>query len=162
MDENIKNSVNARKIAFTSAYEINNDIEKEINALFEQIENFALTCHDVMDFETKFATSPLNTEYINLFTKIATTCKPITYESDNDVKSDAEYVKDEVLSDLKYTADEIARPVRRKVKGAIYDKMRDIPVIKDVMLAKQYKDLGESLVPNKKEEDIDDWNKKCN
>ena len=156
MDENIKNSINARKIAFTNAYEINDTIQKEIDELFSRIEAFGNTCNDVMDFETKFASNPLNTEYINLFTKIATTCKPITYESDNDVKSDAEYVKDEVVSDLKYAADEVARPVRRQVKGAIYDKMRDIPVIKDVMLAKQYKDFGESLVPNKKEEDIDD------
>ncbi|MBO4245356.1 MAG: hypothetical protein J5892_01295 [Bacilli bacterium] len=159
MDENIKNSIKARKEAFTNAYIIEDQsLLKMIDDLFNKINEFGTTCRDVMDFETKFAISPLNQEYIDLFTKIATTSKPIIYESNEDVKSDAEYLKDEIMDDLKYASKEITRPVRRNIKAKLYDKVRDIPGVSQVMLAKQYHDLGKSITGGYQNDDEEDEN----
>ncbi len=155
MDQNIVNSINARKEAFTNAYIIEDQkILKKIDDLFNQINDFGSKCSDVLDFETKFQSSPLNQEYINLFTTIVTTCKPVAFESNNEVKSNSEYLKDEVVSDLKYAADELARPIRRNIKQKIYDKARDIPGVSEVMMAKQYSDLADKYT-NKRGNDND-------
>ena len=63
--------IDSRKVALTSSYEGNDpEILKMIDEFFIRVEEFAHSCTDIADLETKFATSPLNTEYTNLFTKI--------------------------------------------------------------------------------------------
>ena len=92
--EVVKSCVESRKNTIYSAYEINNEeLQARIDELFQKIEDFARGCTGVTDFESKFATSELNQEYINLFTDIATSCNPIMHESEQntEVKSDGEY-----------------------------------------------------------------------
>ena len=144
MEETVKISIDARKNAFYNAYNItDNNIKNKIDDLFNRINELGMTCSNSMDFETKFATSELNQEYINLFTEIATTCTPITYtgEPRDDIKSDAEYVMDDALSEAKYIAEDITSPMRHQAYQATYDAARDIPVVGQVMEANQYVDL---------------------
>ena len=144
MNELIKASIDSRLNAFYNAYDITQvDIKNKIEDLFKRIEEFGSTCSDNMDFETKFATSPLNQEYIELFTLVATSCpaKKIETTDNSDVKSDSEYVKDEIVSDIKYAADDLTQPIRRQAYQQAYDKARDIPVVGEVMNAKQHFDF---------------------
>ena len=160
MNENVKNSIDARKLAFFSAYQIDDEnLKKEINDLFEQINKLGLTCTDAADFENKFQSSPLNQEYMELFKKTALACKPVVIEHINDVIDDkAENIKNEVVNDLANAAADVTRPARRRIKWKIYDILRDIPIIKEFIIARQYKEFGESLIPNKKDEDNNDRN----
>ena len=130
MNEYVKQSIDGRKMAFSSAYELTDVYKKKVDELFKRIEEFGKDCTDAMDFETKFMASPLNTEYTNLFTEVASNCKYILPPPvDNpDVKSDKEQVVDEVLSDAKYIAREISMPARRKAREAFDSKMRDTPL----------------------------------
>ena len=131
MDSVVKQSIDSRKQAFTSCYEINNpDIQKKIDDLFKRITDFGKDCEDVMDFETKFATSPLNQEYTDLFTEVASKCKPIIREAlrDENNPDDKEYLRKEVLSEAKYVADEISMPARRAAREEFDKKMRDTPL----------------------------------
>ena len=67
MNEYVKNSIDARKQSFYTAYEITDkDIENKIEDLFKKICEFGETCSDAMDFENKFQSSELNNEYINI------------------------------------------------------------------------------------------------
>ena len=143
MNEMVKMSIDGRRNAFFSAYEINDDsITEEINDLFARIEEFGCTCKDATEFETAFATSPLNTEYINLFTKVAQTCKPIVYESEpQEVKSDEEILKEELESEAKYRMKEATLPARRVAREAVTQAARSTPVVGDLMQAKQTFDL---------------------
>ena len=106
MDKIVKLSIEARRNAFDTSYEIKDeDLKKEIDVLFEKINKLGEEAKDAMDFETKFASSPLNTEYTNLFTKIASCSKPIIHESapDHHIKSDEEYVtEDQCLQEEKH------------------------------------------------------------
>ena len=154
MIEQIKTSIEARKQAFYNAYEIENSkLKEEIENLFKRIEEYANTFNDLLEFETAFATSDLNNEYIALFTKIATTEKSKLPEvkEDEDIENEEEkqkgvlgMVADEVKEDVKYR-------VRRKAYTETYDKVRDIPVVGDAMNIKQHVDFF-SRFKKKKEE----------
>ena len=143
MNEMVKMSIDGRRNAFFSAYEVKDDnLVKEINDLFMKIEEFGSNCKDAMEFETAFATSPLNTEYINLFTKIAGSCKPIVYESEPvNVKSDEEIAREELESDARYIAREATLPARRLAREKVESAARNTPVVGDLMQAKQTMDL---------------------
>lgn len=69
MDINIKNSIDARKTAL-DMYNDKKIIEKK-EELFKRIYELGESSKDITDFETKFQTSTLNTEYINLITEAA-------------------------------------------------------------------------------------------
>ena len=155
MDEAIKLSIDARKNAFYNAYNItDNNIKNKIDDLFNRINEFGKTCSNSMDFETKFASSELNQEYINLFTEVATTCSPITYASEprDDIKSDAEYVLDDALSEAKYIAEDISSPMRHQAYQATYDAVRDIPGVGQVMEANQYLNLFNKVTGRNKDD----------
>lgn len=130
MDEQIKNSIEGRKYAFLNAYEITDEkLKKKIDTLFQKIEEFGKNCKDLMDFETKFQASPLNKEYTDLFTEIATKCKPIERKvNDTPVKSDKEYMKDEIASEARYQVKNLTLPARRKAREEFDKKMRDTPL----------------------------------
>ncbi len=143
MNDIVKMSIDGRKNAFYSAYEINDDnIKKEIDELFDKIYDFGKDCKDSTQFEVAFATSPLNTEYINLFTKVAQSCKPIVYESaPANVKSDEQIAKEELESELRYQAKEATLPARRIAREAVDKAARRTPILGDVIQAKQTMDL---------------------
>ena len=130
MNEYVKQSIDSRKIAFTNAYKLTDEYQKKVNELFNKIEDFGRECNDAMDFETKFSTSSLNQEYIDLFSEIATKCEVITRDEtlDPTVKSDKEYLMDEVKSEAKYVIDDITMPARRKAREEFDSKLRDTPL----------------------------------
>ena len=100
-----------------------------MDALFEKIYEFGKTCKDGMDFETKFASSPLNQEYINMFTKVAQKCKAKEIAHvENNVKSTGEQIMDDVGSDARYLARELSMPARRKARMEMDSKMRNTPL----------------------------------
>lgn len=143
MNDIVKMSIDGRKTAFYSAYEIKDEsLIKEIDELFNKIYEFCEDCKDSMQFETAFATSPLNTEYINLFTKVAQTCPPIVREeAPTNVKSDEEQLKEELESEAKYRMKEATLPARRIAREAATQAARRTPIVGDVMQAKQTLDL---------------------
>ena len=130
MNEYIKQSIEGRKIAFTNSYELTSELQKRTDNLFKKIEELGNSCNDVMDFETKFASSPLSIEYNNLFTEIATTCKPIISNTTegSSVKSDKEYLTSEVKDEAKYLIKDATLPIRRKAREEFDRKMRDTPL----------------------------------
>lgn len=130
MKEDIKRSIDARKDSFKTLYELTDDVEKEINDLFDKIHKFGETCSDSMDFETKFANNPLNQEYINLFTSVSSKCKAKTLpkEDDTPVKSTGEKVLEDIESEARYMADDLTYPARRKAREEFDSKLRDTPL----------------------------------
>ena len=130
MNEYVKQSIEGRKMAFSSAYELTDVYKKKVDELFKRIEDFGKDCTDAMDFESKFAASPLNKEYSDLFTEVASNCKYILPPPvDNpDVKSDKEYLRDEAISDAKYLAKDLTLPARRAAREEFDKKMRDTPL----------------------------------
>ena len=130
MDSVVKSCIDGRRMAFSSAYELTDVYKKKVDDLFKRIEDFGKDCTDAMDFETKFASSPLNKEYTDLFTEVASNCKyilPPPVDNPN-VKSDAEYYKEEAISDAKYLAKDLTMPARRKAREEFDKKMRDTPL----------------------------------
>lgn len=143
MNDLVKNSIEGRKDAIYNTYNVTEQsIIDKIEDLFRRISEFGENCVDNMDFENKFAVSELNQEYIQLFTEIATTCTPVVRAvEEREVKSDAEYARDELESELRYQAKEATLPMRRKMRQEAYDEARDTPIIGDIMNVKQHIDF---------------------
>lgn len=156
MDNIIKQSIDSRKQAIYNMYNVTGDMEAKVEDLFNRMYEFGNTCSDSMDFETKLATSPLNTEYINLFTELSTTCsmKTIDTGDTSDIKSEGEILRDEVASDMKEAALDITRPARRQMNQEIYDKVSDVPGVSTVLSAKQHFDFFSKF--KKRKDDINE------
>lgn len=129
---NIETAIKSRKDAFFAAYDIKDEsLLKEIEDLFDRISEFGKTCSDYMDFETKFATSPLNQEYINLFTKAATTgtskLQPVQENNEPEI-SEEERLQAEMADDLRFAAKEATQPLRHQAYMAGTEAMRSTKV----------------------------------
>ena len=138
MNEMVKNSVESRRTAIFSSYEITDEkLLKKIEDYFNKLNEFASSYDDVMKFETEFASSPLAKEYTDLFVEISKLDNP-------------EEKKDNVILDeLKYDAKIHAR---RKAYQETYDVARDLPVIGEAMNIKQHYDFFSRFKKNKKDE----------
>ena len=155
MDESVKACIKGRLDAIYNAYEINDeDIKKKIVDFSMKREDLGYSCQDSMDFETKFA-SDLSKEYTDLFTLIVSSCPAKTIEhTENHVMSDAEYIADSAGVEARCMVDDITMPARRKARQEAYDAARDVPVLGEVMTAKQHFDFFSRF--KKKKEDKKD------
>ena len=74
---------------------------------------------------------------------IATSCPQNVVETVEkpSVKSDAEYVLDEMASEARYQAKEISMPMRRQMRQEAESAARNTPIIGDIMEVKQYMDF---------------------
>ena len=127
MEEYTKQSIDARYDAFFNAYEINDDyIKDDIEDLFKRIREFGESCKDIGEFEQKFASSPLNQEYIDLFTEVATKCDRKEYAAP--VFNEQEHTEQMIMDNTKHMVEDATRPIRRKLRWKMQDKMRDTPL----------------------------------
>ena len=129
---NIETAIKSRKDAFFTAYDIKDQATiAEIEDLFNRITEFGKTCSDYMDFETKFATSPLNQEYINMFTKVATSStskmQPIVDEPKDEI-SEEERLKKEAADDARFAVKEAMSPLRHQAYEARTQALRSTKV----------------------------------
>lgn len=108
------------------SYELTEDAKKDIDELFKRIEEFGNTCKDAMDFEAKFASSPLNQEYIDMFTKVAKKCKVKGLDDGGSGKG--KKVLEDIESDAKYLADDLTMPARRQARMKMDSKLRSTPL----------------------------------
>lgn len=127
MEASVKASIDSRKSSFEMSYELTDDARKDIDELFTRIEEFGNSCKDAMDFEAKFASSPLNQEYIDMFTKIAKKCKVKGLDTSSDDSKGKRILK-EAGSDAKYLADDLTMPARRQARMKFDQKMRSTPL----------------------------------
>ena len=162
MNDLVRNSIESGKNAILNGYNITEQsIIDKLEDLFNRISEFGESCSDSMDFESKFANSQLNQEYIQLFTEIATTCQQIVRQSEENrhVKSDAKYVADNIKSEIRYQTRNATEPIRRQIRQETYNATRDMPVVGDIMQAKQMMDLfGRFRKKNKKDKNKKEGN----
>ena len=140
MDQIVKSSIDARKQAFFTAYNITDkETINKIEELFTKINKFGEECSDAGEFESKFQSSPLNQEYIDMFTLVASKCPAnILQNNTNDnVTSTADQVADEINSEIRYQVNEATMPARRMAREKMESEMRSTPIIGDAMEIKQ-------------------------
>jgi len=135
MNEVLKPSIESRKSALFSSYDIKDPGNlKAIEDYFKKVEEFAKDYNDVMEFETAFASSPLQQEYSDLFVQIMNTENTIDGVAPV-VEVEQEYTASDELRD------DLNRAVRRRARQDAYNKARDIPIVGDAMTAKQHFDF---------------------
>lgn len=142
MDEYVKQSIDTRRNAFSASYEISAEMQKKIDKLFSQIEELGLKCKDVGEFEAEFSKSPLNQQYLDLFTEIATGATAKNSMAGDSVAAEVKgsAAKDTikgVAGGMAESAVERAKsrvlPTRAAVHQKTYDVARDIPVVGDAI-----------------------------
>ena len=132
MNKDIKLTIDARKNAIFSSYNVDDKkmIDK-IDNLFDRINKFGEEFKDVGEFEKEFASSSLNTEYINIFTELAQ--QQINVEKPNIGAT----IVDSLGSEIKNSV----MPSRAVMADKRDSAIRNIPVVGDVIDAKQKIDL---------------------
>ena len=136
MDQYIKQAIDARKNVFFDSYNISSEKTiNNINELFDKIYSLGESCKDITEFESKFSTSELNQEYINMITKVAT--------SPEQLMSDRNFAKEEV--------DLMKRRVKNDLKEEARKATSDIPIVGDIDYVRQAKDMFNMFRKNKDE-----------
>lgn len=137
MDETIKMSIESRKNAIINTYELSASEKEEVNNLFSKIEQLGMESKDSGEFETKLAASPLNQEYIDLFTKIATS-NASKEAKENMVATSAASAAESIVRNA--VGAEIPT-TRAAVHQKAYDAARDVPILGEALEVKQYADF---------------------
>ena len=141
MEQNVKQSIEARRSAIFATYEVGEELTKKVEKLFGEIEKLGMKCKDVGEFETEFAKSPLNQQYLDLFTEVATNGQ-VKAEILQTVPSGtpsgigemmAESVVEGVADRAMEQAERAVMPTRAAVHQEAYDAVRDIPVVGDAI-----------------------------
>ncbi|MDR2010261.1 MAG: hypothetical protein LBQ22_07250 [Bacteroidales bacterium] len=115
MNTTIQNSIQSRRNALTEYYNLPQDALQKTDNLFERITQFGQQFEDPADFETKFMASPLNNEYVNLFSEFALYVK--TPEGTLTVEEQRKVV-------AKENAESVAKhQIERGIKGAIVRRL---------------------------------------
>lgn len=135
MNDLVKNCVESRRTAIFNAYDVKNqDNLNRIEEFFKKLEEFANNYNDVMEFESAFAASPLNQEYLDLFTQIASTETAKNINVD-DYKQDPLNLSKEDVGEM--VVDEVVSDATTRARGlayrAAYDKVKDVPVVGDAI-----------------------------
>jgi len=143
MNDQIKLSIDGRKAAFENTYELTPDAKKKIDVLFKKIENLGLECKDSADFEAKLAASPLNQDYINLFTELSQTCKSklVSNQTVDTAPSGGDVAKDLLETQVDLSVNGAVQHVRGRAYRAGLDKARDIPGVGEAIDIKNKIDL---------------------
>ena len=143
MDQNVKTSIDAHKNAITSTYTLEGELKTKFDELFKKIEALGKTAKDSADFEAKFASSPLNQAYMDLFTEIATknTATGLKGVESASGKSMGEMVAEGVMDQAGSRIKQAVIPTRAQVHQAAFDKARDIPGVGEAMAIKQHVDF---------------------
>jgi hypothetical protein len=150
MDEYVKNSIDSRKNALFATYDVKDaEILKKIDALFIEIDKLGKESKDAMDFEAKFAASPLNQQYLDLFTEVATKCSPKVAAPSADAAAATAAAEQQFKEGLiQGTAEGLANdaihrvvPTRAAVHQKAYDAARDIPGVGEALSIKQHADF---------------------
>lgn len=137
MDEIVKSCIESRKNAIVNAYTLNDSQKKEVDDLFVEIEKLGLESTDAGDFEAKFANSPLNSRYMDLFTKIATE----SAKSDTTSSIATGVAKGVAESTIRNAVGASIPTTRAAVHQEVYDKARDIPGVGEALGIKQHLDF---------------------
>ncbi len=137
MDEYIKQSVDSRKNAIINAYELSAADTKKVDELFSKIEALAKKCKDVNDFESQFAASPLNQEYMGIFADLAQSSKLKGAAAPDTSKVVDDIMVKNAVSGVADTAMDRAKravlPTRASINQAGYDAARSVPVLDDAI-----------------------------
>ena len=140
MDKYVKQSIDARKDAIFAAYQVGDEGKKKVEKLFSEIEKFGADCKDVGDFEAKFAASPLNQKYLDLFTELATISTPAKAAAAPKVKVGgivASNIAGGVVENAATRAKNAVLPTRAAVNQTAYDAARKIPGVGDAIDIKE-------------------------
>ncbi len=143
MDEYIKQSIDSRKQAMFNTYEVGAGEKKKIDALFSEIEKLGRQCKDVGEFEAEFNKSPLNQQYLDLFTEVATSSKvKSAIVDDAKAKSTKKQTVGKMVAEgmVEGAADNALRqakdavlPTRAAVHQEAHDALQKVPVVGDAM-----------------------------
>ena len=137
MDKYVKQSIDARRDAIFAAYQVGDEGKKKIDKLFFEIEKLGETAKDAGDFEAKFAASPLNQKYLDLFTEVATNSQvkvaaPKVSKSEISKMVAGGTALGVTESALDQAVNNVV-PTRAAVNQEVTDAVRKTPVLGDVM-----------------------------
>ena len=142
MDKYIESSIKARKDAIFNAYEVTDaGILKKIDSLFGEINTLGRSCKDVSEFENKFAVSPLNQKYMDIFTELAQAQATANVAGSFVKHAAVGAATNAVRGAITNATGGVVPTSRAAAHQKVMDVARDIPGVGEAMSIKQHVDF---------------------
>ena len=142
MDKYIESSIKTRKDAIFNAYEVTDaGILKKIDSLFGEINTLGRSCKDVSEFENKFAASPLNQKYMDIFTELAQAQATANVAGSFAKQAAVGAATNAARGAIMSTTNGAVPTSRAAAHQKVMDAARDIPGVGEALEVKQYADL---------------------
>ena len=144
MDDIVKASIDARKNSLFQLYEIDDEkFCEKVDKIFAEMAELGEDCKNSQEFEARLAASPLNDKYVALFTDASRRFKSKYDGGSAKVLSKKDIAKDvaaSVLDSARIYAESAVQPLTHEAHYEAKQKMRDMPVVGEVMQAKNIAD----------------------
>ena len=139
MDQYVLSSIEVRRKSIFDTYIIDDpDFVEKANNVFKQMEAFGESCANVMDFESKFAASPLYTEYYNLCLEAGQKFK-VNPKATQVEMPDSSYTSADVVKEAEewteYAIDSATQPIRNEIYEETRKAVESIPGVGEVAQA---------------------------
>lgn len=142
MDKYIESSIKARKDAIFNTYSVTDEgILKKIDSLFGEIEKLGAVCKDVSDFENKFAASPLNQKYMDIFTELAQAQAMANVAGSFAKQAATGLATNAARGAIMSSVGDAVPTSRAAAHQKVMDVARDIPGVGEAMSIKQHVDF---------------------
>lgn len=142
MDKYVEASIKARKDAIFNSFNVDDEgMLKKIDELFAEINELGASCKDASEFENKFAASPLNQKYMDIFTELSSGAAT-TNVVGSVVKQAATGAIANAAHGAVMNATGGAVPTSRAAaRQKVFDVARDIPGVSEALEVKHITDL---------------------
>ncbi|MBO7657064.1 hypothetical protein J6S55_00210 [Candidatus Saccharibacteria bacterium] len=142
MDKYIESSIKTRKDAIFNAYEVTDKgMVKKIDDLFSEIEKLGAECGDVSEFETKFAASPLNQKYMDIFTELAQGAATANVAESFAKQAAVGAATNAARGAIMSATGGVVPTSRAAANQKVMDAARSIPGVGEALEVKQYADF---------------------
>ena len=142
MDKYIEASIKARKDAIFNSYDVTDKkMVKKIDDLFDEINRLGQSSKDVTEFESKFAASPLNQKYMDIFTELAQTSAAVNVAGSFAKQAATGAATNAIRGAVMNTVGDAVPTSRAAAHQKVMDVARDIPGVGEALEVKQYADL---------------------
>jgi len=142
MDKYVESSIKTRKDVIFNSYNVTDKkMIKKIDDLFSEIEKLGGECKDVSEFENKFAASPLNQKYMDIFAELAQMQATVNVAGSFAKQAAVGATENAVRGAIMSATNGAVPTSRAAANQKVMDVARGIPGVGEALEAKQYTDF---------------------
>ena len=138
MEESVSKQIEMRRQAIDDNYTVPVQAQAAVEQFFADMAQLGEDCADAGEFEARFAASPLNQQYLDIFPQLKVKSSVITQGIKAGAEAraaDKELLAQDIKEEAEYMLRDIGVQLRRPVMNELRDRARDIPGVGEAVTA---------------------------